>query len=97
MESDSSIELGRKLADLLRENARLEAEVHSLGAILRSAVLHREVPKGWSADLKRMRATPEYRIIAEQHATIIARLERSATAREASQILARGTHPRRIN
>lgn len=63
MESDSSIELARQLADLLRENARLQAEVHSLGAILRSAVLHREVPKGWSADLKRMRNTPEYQTI----------------------------------
>lgn len=97
MELDSSIELARQLADLLRENARLQAEVHSLGAILRSAVLHREVPKGWSADLKRMRTTPEYQTIAEQYARLVIRLERSATSREASQLLAKGIQSRRIN
>jgi len=97
MESDASIEIARHLADLLRENARLQAEVHSLGAILRSAVVHREIPKGWSADLKRMRSTPEYRTIAEQHAIAITRLERSATSREVRQILIQSPQSRRLN
>ena len=71
--------------------------VHSLGAILRSAVLHREVPKGWSADLKRMRSTSEYRTIAEQYAAVTGRLERSATCRELRQILTQDSHSRRTN
>jgi hypothetical protein len=97
VEPDASIEIARQLADLLRENARLQAEVHSLTAILRSAVLHREAPKGWSADLKRMRSTPEYKTIAEQYTAVVARLERSATAREVRQILTQGVQGSRIN
>ena len=96
MESDSSVALARQLADLLRENARLQAEVHSLGAILRSAVLHREVPKSWSADLKRIRKAPEYRIIADQYTTVTTQLEKSATSREVSQLLVK-TFPHRVN
>jgi hypothetical protein len=97
MGSDASIEIARRLADLLRENARLQAEVHSLAAILRSAVLHREIPKGWSADLKRMRSTPEYRTVAEQHADVISRLERSASSHEVRQILVQGSQTRPVN
>jgi hypothetical protein len=97
MDPDVSIEIARRLAELLKENARLQAEVHSLGAILRSAVLHREVPKGWSADLKRMRSTPEYRTIAEQYAAVTSRLEGSASSQELRQILTQDTHSRRIN
>lgn len=97
MEDDTSIALAHQLADLLRENARLQAEVHSLGGILRSAVLHREVPEGWSQILKQMRNTSEYRAIAEQYAQLITRLERSASARELGGALKGTPHSRRVN
>jgi hypothetical protein len=93
---DASLAIARHFSDLLRENARLQAEVNALGGILRSAVLHREVPKAWSIALKQMRNTPEYRTVAEQHAEVTARLERSATTREIQQILDK-IHPRRLN
>lgn len=95
MEDDVSIALAHQLADLLRENGRLQAEVHSLGGILSSAVLHREIPKGRSQTLKRMRNTSEYRAIAEQYAQLITRLERSANAREVRGVLT--DKPRRVN
>ena len=97
MESDASIAIAHYLSDLLRENARLQAEVHSLGAILRSAVQHREIPKGWSAALKRMRTTLEYRAVAAQHDTLITQLERSAATRDIRQILANRAESRRVN
>ena len=97
MESDASIAIARYLADLLRENARLQAEVHSLGAILRSSVQHREIPKGWSAVLKRMRSTLEYRVVAAQHDSLITQLERSAATRDIRQILGNRADSRRLN
>jgi hypothetical protein len=97
IDTDASIGVAQRFADLLRENARLQAEVQALGGILRSAVLHREVPKAWSISLKQMRNTPEYRTVAEQYAEQIARLERSANTREIQQILADKIHPHRLN
>jgi hypothetical protein len=97
MDTDASIAIARQFADLLRENARLQAEVHALGGILRSAVLHREVPKAWSNSLKQMRNTVDYRTFAEQYDELIARLERSANTREIHQVLANQVHPRRLN
>ena len=97
IDTDASIAIARQFADLLRENARLQAEVHALGGILRSAVLHREVPKAWSIPLKQMRYTPEYRTVAGQYAEQIARLERSANTREIQQIIANQTHPHHLN
>jgi hypothetical protein len=97
IDTDASIAIARRLSELLRENARLQAEVQALGGILRSAVLHREAPKAWSLALKQMRNTPEYRTVAEQYAEQIARLERSANAREIQQILACQGHPCRLN
>jgi hypothetical protein len=97
IDADASVAIARQFADLLRENARLQAEVHALGGILRSAVLHREVPKAWSISLKRMRNTPEYRTVAEQYAEQIASLERSANTREIQQALANQVHSHRLN
>jgi hypothetical protein len=97
MDDDVSVSIARQLADLMRENSRLRAEVHSLEGILRSSVHHREVPKGWSATLKRMRGTIEYRTIADQYAPTIAHLERSANARELHDALPKQLPSRRIN
>jgi hypothetical protein len=97
MDTDASIAIARQFADLLRENARLQAEVQALGGILRSAVLHREVPKAWSISLKQMRNSPEYHTVAEQYAEQIVRLEKAANTREIQQILANQVHPRRLN
>jgi len=97
IDMDASIDIARRFADLLRENARLQAEVHALGGILRSAVLHREVPKAWSISLKHMRKTAEYRALAEQNAEQIARLERCANTNEIRQIIANQIHPHRLN
>lgn len=97
MESDASVAIALYLADLLRENALLRAENHSLGAILRSAVQHRETPKGWSATLKHMRVSPEYAAVAGQHNTLITLLEKSATTRDIRQILAQGANLQRVN
>jgi hypothetical protein len=97
METDTSIAFAQRLADLLQENARLQAEVQALGGILRSAVLHREVPKAWSITLKQMRNSPEYHTIAEQYAEQIVRLEKAGNIREIQQILANQFDPRRLN
>ena len=97
MDTDTSISIARQFADLLRENARLHAEVQARGGILRSAVLHREVPKAWSSSLQRMRNTLEYRTISEQYAKQIERLERSADSREITQILSNTSDFQRLN
>jgi hypothetical protein len=93
IDTDTKIAFARQFADLLRENARLQGEVHALGGILCSAVLHWEVPRARSISLKQMRNTPEYRTVDEQNAEQIPRLERSANIREVRQTLANQIRP----
>ena len=66
------------MAALMRRLALFIAERRSLITILKESSRDARVPQQWEQELERLRMTPEYRAILEEHEPTIRKLEEDA-------------------
>ena len=79
---------GRNLIALIREYARLEAEVKSLASVLNYVETEGHLPiEGWLATLKDMRETPQYRTISERYEPLLLHAEQTVDLAEVESLL----------
>jgi hypothetical protein len=68
----------RAVAAMMQRLVIFIAERRSMVTILMDSVRDGRIPEQWEKELERLRATPEYHAILEQHAPTIRKLEEDA-------------------
>lgn len=80
-------DFGRKLAEVMREHARLEADIRALASILTIAEEQEQVPHEWLTALKALRLESEYQKISGQYDSLISEVERASEAMDIENLL----------
>lgn len=83
----AKIEFTRKLAELIKSLSTLEAELTSIGSVLKDAEESGRPPADWLERLNAIRGTEEYQKVREQYEPVIAKLEKTVDEYEMLQLL----------
>ncbi len=81
-------EFGRKLANLMRNYLKLQADVQSLTAMLDRAEADNAPPYGWREALELLRVSARYKLIADACATELAEMDQCNDQLEIERLLA---------